>query len=68
LPAALSHEHIMRSGANGEADSSIAERVQLTRAAVGKWRARLIERLIVGLYDDVHPGPPPNSGDERGSA
>ena len=40
------------------AQQSIAERLKLTKATVGKWRTRFIERRIAGLYDDVRPGPP----------
>ena len=66
LPASLSaRAHIVLSNANGEANSSIVERLQLTTATVGKWRARFIERRIAGLYDDMRPGPPRSIDDER---
>jgi putative transposase len=57
LPAALSNRaRIVLSSADGEPNISIAERLELTKATVGKWRARFIERRIPGLYDDVRPG------------
>lgn len=66
LPASLSmRAHIVLSSADGEVNSSIAERLKLTNATVGKWRRRFIERRIVGLYDDVRPGPPRTIDDER---
>jgi putative transposase len=56
---------IVLSSADGETNSSIAERLELGKAAVGKWRARFIERRVAGLYDDVRPGPPRTIDDER---
>ena len=45
LPAALSNRaRIILSSADGELNSSIAERLKLTKATVGKWRTRFIER------------------------
>jgi putative transposase len=41
IPAALSaRARIIVSSADGEANSGIAERIGLTKATVGKWRAR----------------------------
>ena len=66
LPAALSNRaRIVLSSADGELNSAIAERLKLTKATVGKWRARFIERRIPGLYDDVRPGKPRTIDDER---
>ena len=66
LPASLStRARIILSSAEGEANSSIALRLKLTKATVGKWRMRFIERRISGLYDDVRPGPPRRIDDER---
>ena len=66
LPAALSNRaHIVLSSADGELNSAIAERLKLTKATVGKWRLRFIERRIAGLYDDVRPGKPRTIDDER---
>jgi putative transposase len=66
LPAALSSRaRIVLSSAEGEPNNSIAERLRLTNATVGKWRTRFIERRIAGLYDDVRPGAPRTIDDER---
>ena len=66
LPAALNNRaHIILSSADGELNSSIAERLRLTKATVGKWRSRFIQRRIPGLYDDVRPGKPRTIDDER---
>ena len=57
LPAALSSRaRIVLSSADGAPNNSIAERLKLTKATVGKWRTRFIEQRIAGLYDDVRPG------------
>jgi putative transposase len=47
---------IVLSSAQGETNSSIAERMGASRPMVGRWRARFIERRISGLYDDARPG------------
>lgn len=66
LPASLSmRARIILSSADGEPNSSIAERLKLTNATVGKWRARFLERRIAGLYDDLRPGPARSIDDER---
>jgi len=58
-PATLStRARIVLGSADGERNSAIAERLGLTRATVGKWRARFIERRIAGLCDDVRSGKP----------
>ena len=54
LPAALSNRaRIVLSSADGEPNNAIAERLKLTKATVGKWRSRFIERRIPGLYVSV---------------
>lgn len=66
LPASLSaRARIILSSAVGEADSSIAERLELGQATVGKCRARIIERRVAGLYNDVRPGLPRSTNDIR---
>jgi putative transposase len=66
LPAALSERaRIVLSSVDGESNLSIAERLKLTKATVGKWRTRFIARRIAGLYDDVRPGKPRTIDDER---
>jgi putative transposase len=66
LPASLSNRaRIVLSSADGEPNNWIAERLDLTKATVGKWRSRFIDRRIPGLYDDVRPGKPRSIDDER---
>lgn len=66
LPAALAQRaRIVLSSAEGEQNSSIAERLKLSKATVGKWRANFIKHSIAGLYDEVRPGAPRTIDDEQ---
>src|SRR4249920_209115 len=66
LPASLTaRAHIILSSSDGQDNSAIAERLQISKATVGKWRARFIERRLPGLYDDMRPGKPRSIDDER---
>ena len=66
IPAALvTRARIVLAAAAGEPNSEIAQRLQLTRATVGKWRARFLGQRINGLYDEVRPGKPRTIDDER---
>src|ERR1044071_4282247 len=66
LPAALAQRaRIVLSSAEGEQNSSIAERLKLSKATVGKWRANFIKHRSAGLYDEVRPGAPRTIGDEQ---
>ena len=59
LPAALSNRaRIVFISADGEPNNAIAERLKLTKATVGKWRARFLERRLNGLLDEPRPGAP----------
>mgnify|MGYP001770847736 FL=1 len=66
LPAALSaRARLVLRSADGEPNNSIAERMEMSKATVGKWRSRFIERRIAGLYDDMRPGAPRTIDAER---
>lgn len=66
LPASLSaRARIVLASAQGEDNSSIAARLQMSKATVGKWRQRFVEQRIAGLYDDLRPGRPRSIDDER---
>jgi putative transposase len=66
IPAALrARAQIVLASATGEPNSSIAARLGFTKATVGKWRRRFIERRITGLYDELRPGKPRSIDDER---
>jgi putative transposase len=50
IPAALvARARMVLAGASGEPNSAIAERIGVTNATVGKWRARFVERRLNGL-------------------
>lgn len=63
--ALVTRARIVLAAAAGEPNSAIAQRLQLTRATVGKWRIRFLEHRINGLYDEVRPGKPRTIDDER---
>jgi len=45
--------------AGGLGNQEIADRLDLPRQVVSKWRKRFFERRIVGLQDEPRPGRPP---------
>jgi putative transposase len=49
----------------GTSNTEIAGRLQWTKATVGKWRRRFIERRLSGLYDELRPGRPRSIEDEQ---
>ena len=51
--------------AEGESNSSIAKRMGLSNATVGKWRRRYLEPGLEGLHDELRPGRPRTHHDER---
>ena len=66
IPAALAaRARIVLGSAAGEPNSVLAERLELTKSTVGKWRRRFIERRINGLYDELRPGKPRTIDDEQ---
>lgn len=48
-----------------ESNSEIANRLQWTKATVGKWRRRFIEHRVAGLYDELRSGRPRSIEDEQ---
>jgi putative transposase len=66
IAAALSERaRIVLACAAGESNSAVARRFELTKATVGKWRARFVKHRISGLYDELRPGRPRTIDDER---
>jgi len=51
--------------ADGEANSSIARRMKLSNATVGKWRRRYRQHGIEGLHEELRAGRPRSLDDER---
>ena len=56
---------IVRACAEGESNASIAKRMRLTNATVGKWRKRYRAQGIEGLHDELRSGRPRTHEDER---
>src|SRR5690348_8077604 len=50
--------------AEGGSNTEVAERVGVTRATVGKWRARFVEHRLDGLHDEPRPGGPRSISDD----
>ena len=66
----LPHGLVVRSqivllAAGGKHNGAVAEQVGMIRLSAGKWRQRLIERGLEGLYDEYRPGRPRSVEDER---
>ena len=51
--------------AQGIAGSTVARRLGLSKATVGKWRKRYREAGIAGLHDELRPGRPRTHDDDR---
>ena len=51
--------------AEGETNTSIAQRMHLTKATVGKWRQRYRDYGIEGLHDELRAGRPRTHEDDR---
>jgi transposase len=49
----------------GHADTVIAERLQVNRLTVGKWRRRFLAHRLDGLFDEPRPGAPRRIGDRE---
>ena len=52
----------------GMENQEIADRLDLPRQIVSKWRKRFYERRLEGLQDDPRPGRPPGFPPSRGRA
>ena len=51
--------------AEGQSNTTVAQRCGVTRPTVGKWRQRFVERGVDGLLDESRPGHPRTVGDEE---
>ncbi len=66
MPNGLSTRfRIILLAADGFTNKEISERVNLSRASVGKWRKRYCEKGLEGLHDELRPGRPRSVSDEK---
>ena len=66
LPHALvARARLVLWAAEGLANQGIAVRLSWSKATVGKWRQRFVERRLVGIYDELRPGRPRSVSDEQ---
>jgi putative transposase len=66
LPAALARRAQMVLGmADGESSSAVARRFRVSRPTVSLWRKRFSERGIAGLHNEIKPGRPRSTSEDR---
>jgi len=69
LPSGLSKRfRIILLAADGFGNKEISEKVGLSRASVGEWRKRYLEKGLEGLHDELRPGRPRSVSDEKVAA
>ena len=51
--------------AEGQTNAAVAEQLQVSPSAVGKWRRRFLERGLQGLHDELRPGRPRTYDDDK---
>ncbi len=56
---------IILMSASGLSNSTIAARLGVAQATVGKWRRRFLAQGVAGLHDELRPGRPRSIADER---
>ena len=66
LPHALvARAQLVLWAAQGHSTSATAQRLGWSKATVGKWRRRFVERRVSGLHDELRPGRPRSYRDEQ---
>jgi putative transposase len=66
MPSGLSTRfRIILLAADGLRNTEISKKVGLSRASVGKWRKRFLEKGLEGLHDELRPGRPRTVSDEK---
>ena len=65
MPSGLNRRfRIVLLAADGRGNKEIGEKTDLSRASVGKWRKRYLEKGLQGLHDELRPGRPRSVSDE----
>jgi putative transposase len=66
MPQSLAtRARIVLLAADGESNTDIAERLDLSKPTVGIWRKRYLSQRLPGLYDEPRPGGPRSIRDEQ---
>jgi putative transposase len=66
MPSGLSTRFkIILLAADGWGNKEISEKIGLSRASVGKWRKRYLEKGLEGLHDELRSGRPRSISDEK---
>ena len=66
LPHALvARVRLVLWAAEDQPNQEIARRLGWSKATVGKWRQRFVERRVGGIYDELRPGRPRSVSDEK---
>ncbi len=64
-PALSQRARMVLACAKGEDNKTVARRVRVAPATVGKWRGRFVQDRVAGLMDEPRPGAPRQITDEQ---
>ena len=64
-PALAQRARMVLACAEGLDNKTVARRVRVAPATVGKWRRRFVEDRVAGLMDEPRPGAPRQITDEQ---
>ena len=64
VPALARRARIVLACAAEQANKTVAHRLRVTPATVGKWRTRFVRARLAGLYDEPRPGAPRHIDDD----
>lgn len=64
-PGVARRARIVLACARGHDNKTVAKRLRVAPATVGKWRARFIRDRLEGLYDEPRPGTPRSITDDQ---
>jgi transposase len=65
VPALARRARIVLACAAEQDNKTVARRLRVTPATVGKWRTRFVRQRLAGLYDEPRPGAPRSIDDEQ---